>query len=266
MRVTKYIIIFVLSILLLPPISGSSGIRTDGVGKEGSHGMETLDAIADSIIYGYGYDLEKMQEISERLYKKGVDGASEPEMVYGSTLLGITYLFDYSIDSCVYWLNNSIMIDEMMRDKGVPSCDRIMAITYNNLGLCYINLTVDYYKASEYFLEALKRTDKHINPGLYTAILTNLSILNYFRNDPAGIEYAKACYEFEKERGAQSFMSNYSMALMEYVNRNYSEARKYAGYLMTLVDEGDDSAYALRDAIQTYNIYGKILLELGDDS
>ena len=263
MRLTKYIIIFILSILLLHPISCSSGIRADDVENKGSYGLETLDAIADSILYGS--DLEKMQEISERLYNKGVDGASKQEMVYGSTLLGITYLYDYHIDSCVYWLNNSILIDEMMKDKGMPPCDRIMAITYNNLGLCYINLTVDYYKASEYFLEALKRTDKHINPRLYTAILTNLSIVHYFRNDPAGIEYAKTCYEFEKERGVLSFMPNYSMALMEYVNQNYSEAREYAAYLMTLLDGEDDSAYARRDAIQTYNIYGKILLELGDD-
>lgn len=226
--------------------------------------LERLSAIVDSVMYGY--DMEWKFDVSGYLYKRGVETGNDTALLYGSTLLGIAWLYDYNLDSSVYWLNNSIMLDSMMRRRNEPVFDRIMAITYNNLGLVYINITLDYYKAARYFLDALRRTDKSESPGMYVTLLTNLSLVHYFRDDPSGLEYAEECYAFEQEHGGPAFMSTYSMALMLYVNGRYTEAEHYADMLREMENTGPDaSPYDLRNAIQTEIIYGKILLEQGND-
>lgn len=226
---------------------------------------DALAEILDSVMYGR--DMDWKFEVSRRLYDSGLESGREDLLLYGSTLLGISYLYAYDLDSSVYWLNNSIVLDSMEIHVEDLLRDRIMAITYNNLGLVYINLAIDYYKAAGYFIDALHRVDKEDSPGLYVTLLTNLSLVHYFRNDPSGLEYAEECYEFETGRGGSpTFMSAYSMALMLYVNGRYADALTYADLLRSMENTGKDaSPYDLRNAIQTEIIYGKILLAKGDD-
>lgn len=224
-----------------------------------------LAEIVDSVMYGR--DMDWKFEVSRNLYESGLESGHGVSLLYGSTLLGISYLYAYDLDSSVYWLNNSIVLDSMVTLTEKPLRDRIMTITYNNLGLVYINLAIDYYKAAGYFIEALQTVDKEDSPGLYVTLLTNLSLVHYFRNDPSGLEYAEECYNFEREHGGTTFLSIYSMALMLYVNGRYAEALTYADLLRSMENtESNASPYDLRNAIQTEIIYGKILLEKGDEA
>ena len=78
--------------------------------------------------------------MSRRLYDIGMETGRDLALLYGSTLLGISYLYDYNLDSsCVLASANSIMLDSVMHRRGEPLYDRIMTMTYNNLGLVYIN-------------------------------------------------------------------------------------------------------------------------------
>lgn len=224
-----------------------------------------LAEIVDSVMYGQ--DMDWKFGISRFLYDEGLESGREALMLYGSTLLGISYLYAYDLDSSVYWLNNSVVLDSMVTQVEEPLRNRIMTITYNNLGLVYINLAVDYYKAAGYFIDALQRVDKEDSPGLYVTLLTNLSLVHYFRNDPSGLEYAEECYDFETRHGGPTFLSVYSMALMLFVNGRYEEALEYAGLLRSMENIGEDaSPYDLRNAIQTEIIYGKILQGKGDNA
>ena len=225
--------------------------------------LERLGTVVDSVLYGS--DMQWKFDVSRRLYDIGMETGRDLALLYGSTLLGISYLYDYDLDSSVYWLSNSIMLDSVIHRRGEPLYDRIMTMTYNNLGLVYINLAIDYYKATDYFLKALRRVDRDDSPGLYIALLTNLSIVHYFRDDPSGLEYARECYAFEEQHGGPTFMSVYSMALMMYVNGRYAEALNYADRLRKM-EKADPNAspYDRRNVINTEVISGKIRLELGD--
>ena len=111
--------------------------------------LERLGAVVDSVLYGS--DMQWKFDVSRRLYDIGMETGRDLALLYGSTLLGISYLYDYNLDSSVYWLSNSIMLDSVMHRRGEPLYDRIMTMTYNNLGLVYINLAIDYYKGGGLF-------------------------------------------------------------------------------------------------------------------
>lgn len=257
----KYAALLCCSILVYGALNARAD-NTDAGRLDFEYG--TLAEIVDSVMYGC--DMDWKFRISRSLYDSGMEDGHEVLMLCGSTLLGISYLYAYDLDSSVYWLNNSIVLDSMVTSVEEPLRDRIMAITYNNLGLVYINLAIDYYKAAGYFIDALQRVDKDDSPGLYITLLTNLSLVHYFRDDPSGLEYAEECYDFEKNHGGPTFLSAYSMALMLFVNGRYTEALEYADLLRSMENTGEDaSPYDLRNAIQTEIIYGKILLEKGDD-
>lgn len=226
--------------------------------------LSRLNEIADKVIFGD--NLDEMLETSRQLYNDGLEQCSDPMMIYGTTLLGICHLYSYNIDSCIYYLNNSLLLDEKnVRDGGI-SCNWAVTTALNNLGLCYINLVVDYYKASEYFLRALELTDKTSNYNMYMTLLANLSITHYFKNDPSGIEFARECLELSRQHHTKTSMAYYAAAIMEYTNRNYKEAEKNAKLLISELSKEDTlSPSIIREMLQANIIYGKIELELGKE-
>lgn len=223
----------------------------------------TLDDIVNSILYGN--NLDEMTEAAYDLLGYGRKNNLPTESVYGSTLLGVCYLYGAEMDSSLFYLNHSIALDSSFEEKKRAELDRIMAITWNNLGLCHINLALDYYKAASYFIKALERIERDRDPQRYISILCNLSIVHYFRKDPSGIEYARECYDFASKREMAPFMANYGMTLMEYTCGNYAVAAIYAQRLIEILSSEKERYYD-RDIIAAYTIYGKILMEMGKDS
>ena len=205
-------------------------------------------------------NLANIFETASLMYNSERDAA---DRLYGSTLLGISYLYRHEIDSCLYYLNNSLFLASSIGNKDSGEFDLVLSTTYNNLGLCYINLTTDYYKASGYFLESLKYIDPESEPGTYTAVLSNITIAHYFLDDPSGLYYAQICYDFTKKHNVSPFLADYCMALMEFVSGNYTEAENYAEHALTVLEHMPASQSVYRDMIATNIIYGKALMASG---
>lgn len=208
-------------------------------------------------------NLANIFETASLMYNSERDAA---DRLYGSTLLGISYLYRHEIDSCLYYLNNSLFLASSIGDKDSGEFDLVLSTTYNNLGLCYINLTTDYYKASGYFLESLKYIDPESEPGTYTAVLSNITIAHYFLDDPSGLYYAQICYDFTKKHNVSPFLADYCMALMEFVSGNYTEAENYAEHALTVLEHMPASQSVYRDMIATTIIYGKALMASGKEA
>lgn len=208
-------------------------------------------------------NLANIFETASLMYNSERDAA---DRLYGSTLLGISYLYRHEIDSCLYYLNNSLFLASSIGDKDSGEFDLVLSTTYNNLGLCYINLTTDYYKASGYFLESLKYIDPESEPGTYTAVLSNITIAHYFLDDPSGLYYAQICYDFTKKHNVSPFLADYCMALMEFVSGNYTEAENYAEHALTVLEHMPASQSVYRDMIATNIIYGKALMASGKEA
>lgn len=208
-------------------------------------------------------NLTNIFETASLMYNSERDAT---DRLYGSTLLGISYLYRHDIDSCLYYLNNSLFLASNIGDKDSGEFDLILSTTYNNLGLCYINLTTDYYKASGYFLESLKYIDPESEPGTYTAVLSNITIAHYFLDDPSGLYYAQICYDFTKKHNVSPFLADYCMALMEFVSGNYTEAENYAEHALTVLEHMPESQSVYRDMIAANIIYGKALMASGKEA
>lgn len=226
---------------------------------------DTLMCYAMEVFHG---DISHQEAISEgkTLYESGNRESSAISGLYGSAIAGIGYLYDNDIDSCLFYLNKCIYINEHIDERTSSQRKWVMAVVYNALGLCYINLTVDYYQAVVCFTYALKEMDryKEDSPALYTTILANMTLVHYFMNDSTGYRYAQECYDFAREHKISAFAANYSMALMEYLNQRYQSAENYIEYaLETIRRVLNPTSDTYNKYISAYSVYGKILLAQG---
>lgn len=221
----------------------------------------SLDDIAECIIYGS--DLDMMLDAGISLFKGARRNNDNIGTLYGSTLQGVCYLYKNEADSCLYYLNNSLAVFQKIKRAGERQaderCSKIMIVTYDFLGLSYINLTIDYYKASEYFLQALEWIKRGRKYELYASVLSNLSIVSYYREDPLGLQYAQMCYEYAQKHPLFTFIANYSMALMLFVTKNYPKALEHARMAVSELEEHHGNS---NDMMMAYTIYGKILTEM----
>ena len=115
------------------------------------------------------------QEKSRRIFEEGMKTGNSLITVYGSALLGFHYLLETDPDSALFYLNNAVNTAE--KDSKYPShkeeYDYIVAISYNSLALYYLNFSLDYYKASEYLMDALKHCDKDLD-GTINSCLSSI--------------------------------------------------------------------------------------------
>lgn len=223
-----------------------------------------VEAWVDTLLNGCA-TFDDMLGLSMRVYRDGLSGGDELVTFCGSTLAGISYLFGYQPDSCLYYFNNSIRIYERTAPHDDITYDWLLGQTYNNLGLFYINLSLDYYKASGYFFKAIDCAKASGNVSLQVSSLANLALVHYFRKDSAGLQFARQCYELAQEHGIYRFVSTYCMAQSLYVCGKYGQARDYAIRLLGYLDEMPPSMERDRNTVMACNIYGKIMLALDDE-
>lgn len=214
----------------------------------------------------YSTDPEFRMEGAACMYRNGVDRGDILRQVYGSCLEGTNYIMvEDNADSCLYYLNMCLSrsgnLDSLTRERH----SWIVALAYNNLGLFFINKSIDYTRASEYFFLAFDFLKEEDCPDLYAILLANLVIVHYFIEDPSGLEYAELCYDYmTRHRSVVSeFVANYSMALMLYVGRQYGEALPYALKSLELT-RVLDLCYS-KYKVSTNTILAKIYLGLGRD-
>lgn len=266
-KLLNRLFILLLAAAVFPAIAQAQSVRPDTLsigrmisGYLAQDGTYGLDDICEPHIFE-NQSPDSLRIAAAGLYRCGTERGSRLEQLCGSTLLGIYYLYIRQADSCIYYLNNCLYLQKRMDAAEQSRAHKMMCIAYNNLALCYINLTIDYYKASGYLLNAFEEARAGGIQRLFPPILTNLCLTHYFRGDPSGLEYAQMCYDYAKKLNTSPFMAHYCMAIMEYLNEHYSEAEKYATLAIRYA-EMQHTAYSKRDAILAYTIYGKILIAL----
>lgn len=205
------------------------------------------------------------QEKSRRIFEEGMKTGNSLITVYGSALLGFHYLLETDPDSALFYLNNAVNTAE--KDSKYPShkeeYDYIVSISYNSLALYYLNFSLDYYKASEYLMDALKHCDKDLDGTIYPLILANLTLVDYYQADSTGMEYARMLKDWSEDRGSYRFHADYAIALMYLTRCDYRMARQHILNAIEYLEDTNEGKYD-RELILAYNILGKIYLKTGE--
>lgn len=185
------------------------------------------------------------QEKSRRIFEEGMKTGNSLITVYGSALLGFHYLLETDPDSALFYLNNAVNTAE--KDSKYPShkeeYDYIVSISYNSLALYYLNFSLDYYKASEYLMDALKHCDKDLDGTIYPLILANLTLVDYYQADSTGMEYARMLKDWSEDRGSYRFHADYAIALMYLTRGDYRMARQHILNAIEYLEDTNEGKY-----------------------
>lgn len=197
-----------------------------------------------------------------RLMESGSDNGDLLVETFGNALAGRHFLHKGPEDSALFYLNRSIIVAQK-RDSSTwtTAYKWIMSEVYNNLGLFYLNLQLDYYKASIYLLKALEYTGDS-NDKL-PLILANLTLVHSFRNDTSGMEYARRLKTYSEKTGDAGYLSSYCMALMHYTAGRLEEAERYVNDALAHIDKEGNPEFYERELIIAYNLKAKTMLALG---
>lgn len=256
---TMCLLSILLSIMALVVPPSNDGCSSDPVNTVDAR----VESWLDSLFHCDTFD--DMIGLSMQVYDYGCS-VDDPLVTFtGSTLAGISYLYGYQPDSCLYYFNKSIRLYERTMPHDDITYDWLLGQTYNNLGLFYINLSLDYYKATGYFFKAIDCAKASGNVNLQVSSLANLALVHYFRKDSTGLQFAEQCYSIAKEHGVYPFVSNYCMAQSLYVCGRYDQAQEYALNLFEYIDSMPNSVERDRNTVMACNIYGKIMLAAGDE-
>ncbi len=175
--------------------------------------------------------------------------------MYASVYLGQAFLMHGQEQDAKYYL------DKSEKQAIALSNDSALSSVYNGLGLYAANVDMDYYRSVDYFFQGIEAAKRSSNSRLYSVLLCNIAGIYYLKKDPQGLKYALECYELghSKKDDFLIFCGAVNSAYMYFLMKDFENSLKYikeAEYLMT-----KDDFY---DKTNVYNLYGNILLELGD--
>lgn len=206
-------------------------------------------------------NIEVMLEQSINLMNKGIKNNNEITTACGSSMTGLAYMLSKNTDSCLFYLNNAISIAEKNFSKDTALCKKILSQSYNYMALYYMNFNTDWsYKTIDYLYKALEKIDKDSTD--YPVILTNLTLSYYLRRDTSGMQYAKACHDYSRRHGTSRFMSNYCMALMNYLTGDYENSSKFADESITIINDTKNKSLFQREMIMACGIKAMAMLKM----
>lgn len=107
---------------------------------------------------------------------------------------------------------------------------------------------MDYYKASEYLMDALKHCDKDLDGTIYPLILANLILVDYYQADSTGMEYARMLKDWSEDRGSYRFHADYAIALMYLTRGDYRMARQHILNAIEYLEDTNEGNAAARTA------------------
>lgn len=234
-------------------------------GEDGTHsGKEGIISLAEKTMELTG---DERRDEAAGIFREGMKSGNLLVTTYGSALLGFHYLLEHIPDSALFYLSNAIIISESDRSGHSghrKEYDYIISQTYNNISLYYLNYSLDYYKASEYLFKALEHCSRDDQNTFYPLVLSNLTLVHYYRKDTSGMEYARALSDWSaRNDGLFAFHADYCLALMHYIKEEYGPAKDYALKAIGRIGGPDNDRFK-RELIFAYNILGKIYIETGD--
>lgn len=190
-------------------------------------------------------------DIGRAVYDRAEANGDDKLRMYTATYIGYACVFTNRIDSMRYYLDAAL-------ELGLKTGDHFtIARVYNAQGIYYLTVEPDYIRSLRYFHMALDEAEEGSRDYLYPQILGNLAMTYYYRNDPAGIEYAREAYTIGKrdDNFYILFVGALSSAYMYYIMEDYPQA-------LTYINEAVPYAENNSAATAVYTLYGDILLAM----
>lgn len=198
-------------------------------------------------------DAAQSLNLSRELRNFGKDSGNEKACLYGLVYLAQShYLMGSNYDSL------SLYIDEA-REQALRQKDYwALATIQNVVGSYALFVELDYGKGLSNLMEGLRYAEMSGDASRIFPLKSNIALAYYFRNDPAGLQYALEVYDLGRQYGNEFmvFTGAVISSYMYYVLGQYDRALEYIRYALPL-------AKVYSDERGVYSQYGDILMALG---
>lgn len=181
------------------------------------------------------------------------EGGGEKAGLYGLVYLAQShYLTGSSYDSL------SLYIDEAREEASRQKDYWALATIQNVVGSYALFVELDYGKGLSNLMEGLRYAEMSGDASRIFPLKSNIALAYYFRNDPAGLQYALEVHDLGRQYGNEFmvFTGAVISSYMYYVLGQYDRALEYIRYALPL-------ARAYSDERGVYSLYGDILMALG---
>lgn len=155
----------------------------------------------------------------EGIYRRS--GSVRAEL-YSNLYKGQSYLLSCGHDSTGAYLERAMFLADSTNNTDA------MCNANNALGIYSASIEMDFHKAIDYFLKAIRLSEGKY-PVFNLTARCNLANLYYMRNDPAGLKYAESVYLDAKESGNDylSFGGGVLSAYMRHLAGDNAKALEY---------------------------------------
>lgn len=139
--------------------------------------------------------------------------------------------------------------------------DNGLASVYNGMGILSTNIEHDYQGALKYFFKGIDAAKRAGNKRMNSLLMANVALMYYIRKDPAGLRYARECYD-HGHRTSDDYLSYFGAIVMTY----YYLLEDKGDLALKYVREAEyiHNTRNLSDYGNLYNTYGKVLYSQGD--
>jgi AraC-like DNA-binding protein/lipopolysaccharide biosynthesis regulator YciM len=200
-------------------------------------------------------EFQKVISYAVQLKTLGDKNNNMRHRAYANTYLGQAYLMTNQIDAAKMYLNQAL------RQATLINNDSILSSVYNGLGLYASNVDSDYNGAVKYFFKGVESAKRADFKRLYHILLCNISGVYYLKGSPEGLKYSQECYDYGHS-ASDPFLILWgavNSARMYVIVKKYDEALKYIKEAEFILQRNGYS-----DQTNIYNVYGEILVEIGD--
>lgn len=160
--------------------------------------------------------------------------------IYGRIILGQAYYMADSIEKAYTYLHEAETL--CLEHKN----DSALASVYNGLGLYATNVENDYTRGLSYLFKGIDAAKRAHNERLHSILLSNISTLYAFNNDPNGIHYAMECYHHGKKTQDRflQYIGAVSTAMALILTQDYEGAQKFVSEAETLLHSNEINDYS----------------------
>lgn len=197
-------------------------------------------------------DSRRSTELSIALRDSGKAAGDMKAYLYGLVYLAQSRYLAAETDSLPAAIDEALALADRQQDYWA------LATIHNLQGSYALFCQMDYGKGLTHLMEGLRYAELSGDVSRLFPLKSNLALAYYFRNDPAGLQYAVEVYELGREHRNEFmvFTGAVITSYMHYMLGQYDRALEYIEYALPLAD-------AYSDQRGVYARYGDILMALG---
>jgi len=256
MRTLKLLIIFLLLSFPFCASADSNSANTQIAEKlaalqKNPNDMETLRSLC--VMYMNKADFNNALKYGERLQRIAYERKSYYKyVIYSHVIMGEAYTMKGDKGLA---FNN---LGQAKANLGGARNDTVACSVYNALGIYYINMQNDTYRALTNFFKGLKAAKRAEDSKMYNVLLSNIAETYYLRGDTTALKYALECHERGIAEGNEVLVyhSGISAAYLYYLKGDVKRASAYLDECSALMKKHD-----FHDRAQVYNIRGMIAMK-----